>query len=455
MKKIFTLVCAAIVALGLNAAPRQFNGQIGANGKPVFKHFLQHVDAHHHARKAANALLENENFSFQISDITAMSADVAITPVDKTAAYMYGYVDAASYAAASEAELANEMKSQLDYMIMIYSIFGEEITYADLASVGDDAVSLTDLEPNTEYVVFVYLLDLESGLALSAFDTAHFTTQSMEMSDNIISMSYANDSLYISTTNDDPYFFIFESKADYEYYQPDYSEASIKAEIKDWISSADEYGMLGYLVFYGDTAINVNDFSLFIFGEDLESDDYIALAAPFSIAINGAPKYHEFHFDAAPIVCTDTVDIHIIEPEWLDAVAEQGWWQVTGAESTDTAYYVTLSNNYVEAVPGIYDKADMDLEFTYLFDATVGIIDFHSLTVEIVEQDGYYIIKADFVGKDAIYYRLTFDAIPVGGTGLEEIAAQIQSMGNKFLHHGQVMIHNNGHFYHMLGGQLK
>lgn len=454
MKKNFTLVCAAIVALGLNAAPRQFNGQIGANGKPEFKHFLQHVEAHHRARKAANALLENENFAIQISDITAMSADVAITPVDKMAAYMYGYVDAASYAAASEAELADEMKSQLDYIIMIYSIFGEEMTYADFASVGDYSETLTDLESNTEYVVFAYLLDLESGLALSAFDTAHFTTQSMEMSDNIISMSYANGVLQISTTNDDPYFFIFESKADYEYYQSDYSEASIKAEIKDWISTADEYGVLGYLVFSGDTALNVNDFSLFIYGEDLESDDYIALAAPFNMAINGAPKYYEFQFAAAPIVCTDTVDIHIVSPEWSDYVAEQGWWQVMGAESTDTVYFISLSNSMTDVVPGIYNKEDMDLEYSYIY-TNEDYVDFASLIVEIKEQDGYYIMTAEGAGKDSIYYRFTFDAIPVGGTGLEEIAAQIQSMGNKFLHHGQVMIHNNGHFYHMLGGQLK
>jgi len=439
--------------MGLNAATRQFDGKIAQDAKLQFN--LQHAKFHHDAsRKAANVALENVNFTMSVADTTATSAETTITPNDSETLYMYSCVPLAAYDTLTETDIAASFQETMDYYILMYYYYsGVTFTYGDFAMSGAAKDTITSLEPGTEYVLFAYVMDTTTGLAASAFDTIHFTTKSIPMSENVITMNYINDTLYIATTNDDPYFFIFESQDDYDYYQSDLSDESVKAELEEWIEQADQYSMTGYLTFSGDTAIAVADFYTDIFGKDLTSDDYISLAAPFAGLINGAVAYHQFYYTEPTIVCTDTVSVHIISPTWTDQVASYGWWQVTGSESADSLYWVSLSNSDTESVPGTYAKEDMDMDYSMIYVGETKAY-FSTLTVTIAEENGYYIITAEGAAKNKVYYRLTFDPILISGTGIEEIAAPMINNA-KMLINGNVVIRHDDHLYNLQGAQLK
>lgn len=108
------------------------------------------------------------------------------------------------------------------------------------------------------------------------------------------------------------------------------------------------------------------------------------------------------------------VNVHIVNPEWQNAVEVDGWWQVMGAESVDSTYYVSLSNIETTEVAGTYTLEDMDAEFTFLYDLDknpTGALTFVDLTVNITEKGSNYVIKADGLAVNGYRYNLTFDEI--------------------------------------------
>lgn len=108
------------------------------------------------------------------------------------------------------------------------------------------------------------------------------------------------------------------------------------------------------------------------------------------------------------------VNVHIVNPEWVNAVEADGWWQVMGAESVDTTYYVSLSNIETMEVAGTYTLEDMDQQYTFLYDLDKNpesALTFVDLTVTISEKGNNYVIKADGLAANGYRYNLTFDEI--------------------------------------------
>ncbi len=108
----------------------------------------------------------------------------------------------------------------------------------------------------------------------------------------------------------------------------------------------------------------------------------------------------------------DTIDIHIATPKWSDYVATQGWWQVSGYNA-DKSYYASLSNVGTTEVVGTYNTADMDLDFTFLYQlgATEVEIAVSEITVKVELVEGMYIFTSTIIGEDGNIYNLTFDPI--------------------------------------------
>jgi hypothetical protein len=94
-------------------------------------------------------------------------------------------------------------------------------------------------------------------------------------SDNQITLSYVNGYVNVTTTNSDTYFFVLETKEDYDGYQDDFSQASLNDEVDGWIATYVYYGYLDYVTFSGNESFAVTD----MFSTAPETGDYVALAA--------------------------------------------------------------------------------------------------------------------------------------------------------------------------------
>ena len=102
------------------------------------------------------------------------------------------------------------------------------------------------------------------------------TLNSFPLSDNKIQMVYANDTLVFLPSNDDPYFFAIETKAEYDSYESDFKQASLNEEVDSWIEFLAGKSAVSDYVLQGNVYLLMSTF----FGEDLEAGEYVALAAP-------------------------------------------------------------------------------------------------------------------------------------------------------------------------------
>lgn len=129
---------------------------------------------------------------------------------------------------------------------------------------------------------------------------------------------------------------------------------------------------------------------------------------------------------SAPFV-PQTIDITVTQGnnmvKWTDAVADKGWWQII-AQNDD--YYVTLSNgNTVTAASGTYEVADLDDDYSYIYDADENKITLASGSVTItVNADESVTAVGQFVGSDGNTYKvdLTFTEVEIISTVNVEIA---------------------------------
>ena len=188
-------------------------------------------------------------------------------------------------------------------------------------------------------------------------------------STNVITLSYADGKLNVTTTNDDPYFLIVESLADYNQYQSDFTQASLDAEIDDWISSAVYYGYLSSLTFSGSQLIDMADFYESLNGNEMAEGDYVALAAPVDDEDrNGNTVYSQFNFVPAPFVPTgETINVVFKEPVKMSYYSSGGDWWVRAAREGLYAAALDMVNNDAESPVGTYeDLDDFLVNYTYV-----------------------------------------------------------------------------------------
>lgn len=108
---------------------------------------------------------------------------------------------------------------------------------------------------------------------------------------------------------------------------------------------------------------------------------------------------------------TETQEVHIVTPEWINYVEEEGWWQIRG-NSEDEAYYVTLSNLYTDEVPGTYTMDDMDMDFSFIYLVNQDQqVEFKTLDVTVTIEDNILTVKAEADAMNGVHYSITFDTI--------------------------------------------
>ena len=153
--------------------------------------------------------------------------------------------------------------AEMDYKYSYLNADGETVHFADSGSV------VVSMNENGSYHVAASLLGRDGNVY-------ELTLNSFPLSENKIQMVYANDTLVFLPSNDDPYFFAIETKAEYDQYESDFKQASLNEEVDSWIEYLADYGAVDYYVLQGDVYLLMSDF----FGEDLEAGEYVALAAP-------------------------------------------------------------------------------------------------------------------------------------------------------------------------------
>lgn len=214
-----------------------------------------------------------------------------------------------------------------------------------------------------------------------------------------------------SCTPDDvkkPYLFTYYEKAAYDTLTFD----QITAELVEAMDFYIEF--LG--MFTGETYTYADFASVGVYEDELEglipNTKYVAIAYYIDVE-TGKPVSEESitTFQTKAVKEVGKESVHFVEPEWVDAVAEEGWWQVR-AYSQDEKYYVSLSNINNNKVEGTYTLADMDPDYTLLGNMeTEEEIAFADIKVTITNEKGMYVIKANGLGVNGIRYDLTFDPI--------------------------------------------
>ena len=409
MKKIFTLLCAAVVALSASAALDLSGVQLEKKSAVKQSIGLKKVAPMKKAdvKKALQATFE---ISVNPDSLTATSARIDVAPSDANVLYYFDVITKANSDAMTDAQIAANTKSGIDQYIAYYAQYGYQATYADFLSQGIDGYTFTKLIPNTTYVAFALQMDGTTGALIGNVTRVEFTTPDIApsgdtlqvvvnglrwdessfatqgwwqlagyyndstcyvtmsniggktvieglydysemdpnytylyisgtkiafvkgsltvsqnadqtyhidaelydatgtlfqisldsklptVSENVISMSYdaSSRSVVITTTNNDPYFFYIESKAEYDQYQSDTTQTSLIEEINAWIYQMTQYQALSAFTFVGNKTVSCVDF----FGQYAATDDYIALAAPLDgVDVNGVAKFLVFHFD--------------------------------------------------------------------------------------------------------------------------------------------------------------
>lgn len=288
MKRSLLFVVAVLACLSISAdnfgyrrfnqrQPRQLNATVETTN----------------VRKLA-AAAAGANFTIDVTDVTATSATITVTPADPTLTYYFDLLTPDVFDTYSEEEIVADYKAEFDDLIDSYAAYGYTFTYADVLSEGIDSYTYSgNLDPNTEYVAFAVGIDPATFTATTAFDTVHFTTAQVVPSQNQLTLTANGNGINITTTNSDPYFFWIETLDEYLAWQEDYSEEALLNEIDEWIYTLQYYGIdPAEATLFGSMVVDFEEW----WGEEPEYGQYIALAAPYEGAVNGQPAYVVFDY---------------------------------------------------------------------------------------------------------------------------------------------------------------
>lgn len=247
---------------------------------------------------------EKAAYAITISDVTATTANVTITPKDSAAYYYWNIIDAAEYQAILDGDyaeyeitdIASYNNYMIDFLVELYAQYGMDLDIVeDLLSKGKEQQVVEELEPETKYII-VAMAANEQGICSGEVCTAEFTTEGVPQSANKITLTYANGKININTTNNDPYIFWLETKEEYDQYQKDFSDASLKAEMDEWFN-AGVAQYVDYAIMTGNASFNpATEFWTNWFEGSMAAGEYVAWAIPYNVVYNGPASYLTFNY---------------------------------------------------------------------------------------------------------------------------------------------------------------
>ncbi len=263
MKKIFTTLLASVAIL-LSANAQQAHN--------MFVHFADGTKQVYHVEDVDSITFveakDYSNLSFDIQVANVTSNGVTTTVKCNTADVLY-YDQVFLKAALDEYTIEELAQAQLEYMYEEWVMYeeeykaeyGDDITFADFFYPGSyvDTYTYEELKPSTEYIVLAFAVDLDLLEAVGTPSMASFTTPAPEPSKNQISFALENDTLYIYTTNDDPYFWNAFLPEDLEDYGTEsYTEA--------WDLLTEELDAIGYMDYFTSEGNEENSVEDYFYG---------------------------------------------------------------------------------------------------------------------------------------------------------------------------------------------
>lgn len=415
MKKLFTLLCIAFIAISASAVNNPVRKQSvydAMNKLPKLElkaeKFLKNVTVSD-INKVRRDAIDVFDCQIEVSNITAETADVTVTPADLEAAYITTVVSSEDMAEYGAEGIVAALKENMDYYIELYGSFGWELSYSSFATYGVDENTYDELDPATKHYVIAYGLDTETGEATTTVEAAPFTTLEAapfeligEKDITIVDPSwndktatsgwwqvtgYSADQAYWVTLSND---YATQAVGTYEMADMDMSYTAVY--------TFDEDG--------NETAIKCVDVTVVVTEAE---DGTITIKADYT----GKDGYI-YHITAVvePEVLPDPefVNVHIVNPEWANYVDTDGWWQIYGA-SADDKYTVSLSNVYTLELEGEYEAEDMDNTYSYIYVDGVKQTTAAATAVVSVDENGVITVTGTVTTANGSVYTVTFDAV--------------------------------------------
>ncbi len=205
------------------------------------------------------------SFEITVSDITATTATVSVTPSNDTVYYYTGMVEAddlleyASIEAYADS-LLDYLPTYVEWYNGYYGPYYGEITIEDMFMKGLDEYTYEELDPSTKYCVFAFQVDLTELKRVADVTSKEFTTLELKKSENIISFNHneGDTIINITTTNSDDYFWTYIEKDTLAYYYGGDAAECFAETVEYW---ADYYGSwFSLLLSSGDEEINTKEF---------------------------------------------------------------------------------------------------------------------------------------------------------------------------------------------------
>lgn len=157
MKKIFSILAAALVAFSFTACNGNGGNEPEANG-----------------------------FKITVDSITATSAYVEVTPLDTNATFYWGVAEAKAIAGQPFDTIVANVQAELEYIIMMYEyLYGQTVTIEQLLDKGTSSYTYSTLDPETTYTVYALYLDAEGKPTTGKLATKTFTTPAVQVTGEV------------------------------------------------------------------------------------------------------------------------------------------------------------------------------------------------------------------------------------------------------------------------------
>ncbi len=231
-------------------------------------------------------------FNFETLEAGENAISVKITPCDANKTFFSLYASKAQYDAmldslGSKAAVIADDVEYLKETLTVFRDLGYNYTLSNFLSVGSDTLTLKNLEPETEYVVWAYYLDTLYNNDGRLYDYTVKTTSIQQNTAEFKIVSEA-DTLFRLTVSDTTQGWVSmtELKSTVE------SAGGAKAYLEPILENAKEYDLLDYVIYHGNYNFTLAELSLNSAGT------YLMMVAPVSASgvINGEIVTYEFDY---------------------------------------------------------------------------------------------------------------------------------------------------------------
>ena len=257
MKKFFTLAFAALLAVGAFAQTSNALMRIWAGGQPALVLNINNIDSITFEETVTPP--SGVTFSFNISNLTASTATVTVTPSDTNVYYYFDVLSRADYAEySSDADLVADYLTYFQQVIDEYAQQGTTVTIYDFLSKSVDSYNFTRLSASTDYFAFAFQLDPVALTLVGSIQKVSFTTPAAAQS-SLSFTTQANDTaIFFIPSDTTAQFFAAFAEADSLRAWGYTADSFIDAYINYYVSQYGSY-VIPYLLSTGTIYIPFSD----------------------------------------------------------------------------------------------------------------------------------------------------------------------------------------------------